>query len=337
MTNREDLLNSGVAIETILRSAPPRPAPSAEDTASARSALRDEWLAMYARRRTRRRLLSLAAAASIIGAVAAGLMVLRVPSALPEPVATLERSVGPIYLLDEKSILHEMTGPGELSSGQALITGSDAAVALGWLGGGSLRIDEDSRVEFLSAGEIYLHDGRIYFDSQPSALLAPGTAAATATFAVRTGEGLVRHMGTQYMAGVSASGVTVSVREGQVEFVGNTVDATATAGQQVRLRGNAHPAYTNISAHGDLWRWAERIAPGVNVDERSAFDFIGWAARESGLDVRFASDTAKMLARATRMTGGSGNLEPREALQVLLKTTTLEATIEDGAILISER
>lgn len=337
MTNREQLLKSDEAIETILRSAPPRPIPSATEIASARSAVRDEWLALCGRRRMRRRVVSLAVAASIIGAVAAGLFMLRVPSALPERVATIERSAGQIYLLDEHSVLHRATGQAGFLTGQTLVTGDDAAIALDWLGGGSLRIDEDSRVEFVSSGQIFLHDGRVYFDSQPSSLGARVAPPATADFAVRTSEGLMRHVGTQYMAGISASGVVVSVREGRVQIVGDTANATAGAGQQVLVRRNARPSYTNISAHGELWHWAEKITPEVIVDQRSAHELIGWAARESGLDVRFETDAVEQLAHSTRMTGGSGSLEPLSALRVLLQTTTLKATIEDGSILISER
>ncbi len=337
MTNREQRLKGDEAIETILRSAPPRPAPSAAEIASARNAVRAEWLELCGKRRMRRRVVSLAAAASIIGAVAASLLMLRVPSALPERVAAIERSAGQIYVLDEHSELHQAPDKAVFLTGQTLVTGNDAAVALDWFGGGSLRIDEDSRVEFVTSREILLHDGRVYFDSQSSALRARVAPLAAADFAVRTREAVVRHVGTQYMAGISASGMTVSVREGQVQVVGDKVNATASAGQQVRLRGNAHPSYANISAYGEPWHWAEKITPEVVVEQRSAHEFIAWAARESGLSVEFASAGAKALAHDTVMSGGTGGLEPRAALQVLLQTTTLKATIEDGLVLITER
>ena len=285
----------------------------------------------------RRRIVTFAAAASIIGAIAASVFVLRVPSVLPEQVAKIERSTGSIFLLGEQSVLHELSDLNELSTGQTLVTGDDSAIALAWLGGGSLRIDENSRVEFVSPGEILLRDGQVYFDSQPSALHAYGVPRPTAEFVIRTTEGLIRHVGTQYMAGVTATGVTVSVREGQVQFVWNAVDATAVAGQQVRLRGNARPSYTNIRAHGEIWHWVEKISPAVIVDQRSAHEFIDWVARESGLDVRFADDTVEQLAQTTIMNGSSGGLEPRTALEVLLQTTTLRAEIGDGSILVTER
>lgn len=337
MTKRDELLADDEAIESILRSAPPRPMPPAADVAQARSAVHDEWRALYGRRRKRRNLLSLAAAAAIVCALAAGLYLLRVPSAIPERVATVERSAGALYLLGEQSELHEAPELAELMTGQTLVTGQDAGLALSWLGGGSLRIDRDSRIEFLSAGEVFLHDGRLYFDSQPAAPQTRAANPAGADFAIHTDAGLIRHVGTQYMASVTASGVTVNVREGQVRILADTFDATAVAGQQVRVQGNARPAYANVRTHGELWHWAEKFAPAIDVDRQTAHQFISWAARESGLDVRFANGAVEELAHSTGMTGDTGGLEPRVALQVLLQTTTLKAAVVDDSILVTAR
>lgn len=332
MTKRDERLEDDEAIESILRSAPRRPIPSAANVAMARSVVHDEWRALYGRRRKRRNLVSLAAAAAIVCAVAAGLYLLRVPSAIPEKVATVERSAGSLYLLGEQSVLHKASDLAELMTGQTLVTGQDAGLALSWLGGGSLRIDSDSRIEFLSSGEVFLHDGRVYFDSQASA-----AGPARADFVIRTDDGVIRHVGTQYMASVTASGVTVNVREGQVRILADTFDATAVAGQQVRVQGSARPAYSNVRTHGELWHWAEKFAPTIDVDGQSAHQFIRWAARESGLNVRFADDGVETLAHETHMSGDTGELEPRVALQVLLQTTTLDAAFVDDAILVTAR
>lgn len=332
MTKQDEFPEDDAAIESILRSAPPRPMPSAAEIAMARSAVHDEWRALYGRRRQRRNVVSLAAAAAIVCAVAAGLYMLRVPSAIPERVATVERSTGTLYLLDDKSVLHEAPGLAELMSGQTLVTGQEGGLALSWLGGGSLRIDADSRIEFLSPGGVFLRDGRVYFDSRAST-----ADAASADFAIHTDDGVIRHVGTQYMASVTASGVTVNVREGQVRILADTFDATAVAGQQVRVQRSSRPAYANVRTHGDLWRWAEKIAPTIDIDGQSAHRFISWAARESGLDLRFENEAIEEVAHSTRMSGDTGGLEPRVALQVLLQTTTLEAALVDDSILVTAR
>ena len=337
MTDGNRTLGTDEAIEALLRKAPPRPAPSDEVMADVRDAVRAEWRATSGRRRTRRRLVSLAVAATVILAVGITVNFLRVPSALPVLVATIERSSGSIHLVGEQSVLHETRDLAELTTGQTLLTGPNSAAAIAWNNGGSLRIDENTRVEFLSPGEIALRSGRVYFDSQPSTLRAGITQSSVASFAIRTDQGVVRHVGTQYMTGINGGALTISVREGQVHIENDYQQATAAAGQQMTVVGKNLPTHTNISRHGDMWRWAEKIAPAIGVDKPSAYEFISWAARESGLEVHFASDAVERTAHIRTMTGTETNLEPQLALHTLLKTTDLVPTIEDGRIVISER
>ena len=336
MIDRNDTTASDSKIEEILRNAPPRPTPSDEDVLVVRKVVEAEWRAVSGRRRTRKRLVSFAAAASIVLAVAVGVALLRVPSALPVQVAAIDRSAGSIYLVGEQSQLQEMTDLAELHVGQILGTGSDSRVSLAWLSGGSLRIDEGSRVELTSPTEIFLRQGRVYFDTLPVLQRGRDSDEAIANFAIRTEYGLVQHLGTQYMTGISKGGITVSVREGEVRVAGNFFDAKARAGQQVTLEDTNEPSYSSISRHGEHWRWVEKMAPAVDVDERSAYEFIRWVARETGLEVRFASESAERMALETGMVG-TVDREPRVALRALLKTTTLESSIENGRIIISER
>ena len=336
MTDGNETLGTDEAIEALLRKAPTRPAPSGEDIASVRDAVRGEWRAISGRRRTRRRLVSLAAAATVILTVGFTVNLLRVPSALPVPVATIDKPIGSIYLLGEQSELRETQDLAELTAGQTLVTGPDSGVGIAWNNGGSLRVDENTRVEFVSPDEIALHSGRVYFDSQSTSLQAGITQSSITSLAIRTDRGVVEHVGTQYMTGINGGALTISVREGQVRIESTHQQATAVAGQQVTVVGNNQPTYTNISRHGDNWRWVEQMAPEIDIDQRSAYEFISWAGRESGLEIRFASDAVERGAHDTKMTG-TVNLEPQLALHTLLQTTDLDAHIQDGWIVINER
>ena len=60
------------------------------------------------------------------------------------------------------------------------MTGDDAGIALAWAGGGSVRLDRDSAVEFRDDNTVFLRSGQIYFDSTPSTLVA-GTSVGTPT------------------------------------------------------------------------------------------------------------------------------------------------------------
>jgi ferric-dicitrate binding protein FerR (iron transport regulator) len=336
MNDGKRTLGTDEAIEALLRKAPPRPAPSEEAMADVRDAVRAEWRATSGRRRARRRLVSLAVAATVILAVGFTVNFLRVPSAVPIPVATIEKSSGSIHLVGEQAVLHETRDLAELTTGQTLLTGPNSAAAIAWNNGGSLRIDEDTRVEFLSVDEIALRSGRVYFDSQPSTLQAGITQSSAASFAIRTDQGVVKHVGTQYMTGINGGAVTISVREGQVRIENDYQQATAVAGMQVTMVGNSQPTYANVSCHGDNWHWVEQMAPAIDIDQRSAYEFISWVGRESCLEVRFVSDAVERRAHETIM-AGTVNLEPQIALQTLLQTTDLGVHIENGWIVIVER
>jgi ferric-dicitrate binding protein FerR (iron transport regulator) len=336
MTRGNRTLERDKAVEEILRRAPPRPAPSAEHMTVAREAVKAEWQTVTSKRRGQRKLAALAIAASVMIAIAVGVNVLRVPSALPVQVATIDSTDGTIYLLEEQSRLQETRDLTELVAGQTLVTGRDSGVAITWSSGGDLRIDEDSRVEFVSVDDILLHSGRVYFDAQPSRLQAGIPQNSNARFSIRTSEGTVSHLGTQYMTDIDGDTLTVSVREGQVNVVGKFADAAATAGQQLVLSGSKRPSYTNIGTHGDAWLWVERMAPAIELDQRSAHEFIGWASRETGLEVRYTTEVAEERARSTQMIG-TVDSEPRIALQTLLQTTDLRVRLKDGLIVVSER
>lgn len=332
MKDRNEITGNDAAIEEILRQAPPRPTPSDDDIAGVRAVVESEWRSVTSRRRARHRLAGLAAAASIVVAVSIGIALLNSPSAIPVHVATIEKTTGTIYMLGERSELHETADLSEVLVGQTLGTGDDSGVALAWLDGGSLRIDEDSRVEFVSPTEIYLHAGQVYYDSEPFEVGdAPGSSRA---FETRTREGIVRHVGTQYMTGIASTGMTVSVREGAVTVAGGYHDARATAGESVLFNGTDNPVFIPVSPHGPAWRWAEQLAPAARIN--SPHEFVHWVARETGLQVHYASAESERIARDAEIFGDATGMEPRKAL-ILLETAGLEARIENGVISISER
>lgn len=334
MTARDDNVNDDQAIEALLRQVPPRPMPRPEETRAVREAVRADWKTYTKRRGLRRRFASLAVAASVLVAVGVAVNSLRVPSAVVEQVATIDKAVGSIYLLGEGSELTETTDLSELAAGQTIVTGKASGAGLTWHQGGVLRIDAETRVTFLSPTDIELRSGRIYFDSHPSTLYAGITQSSASGLSIHTLQGVITHLGTQYMTGINAGALQVSVREGEVRIDGATFDATATAGQRLDVSGSA-PSITNIATWGKDWEWIEMTAPVPDLERRSIHEFLLWASRESGLALRFEG-AAETIARE-KMLVGSADQGPRESLHLLLETTVLEADIDDGWIIVSER
>ena len=319
-------------VEELLGHAAPRPAPPAEDEAVVRDAVHAEWQAVTGRIRTRRRVTQFAIAATVILGLALSFNALRVGNGTAVQVATIDRSDGAIYLLGEQSELQEMTGLDAIAAGQIVVTGDAAGIGLVWGNGGSLRIDENSRVEFTSPDSIYLRYGRIYFDSQAKRVAA---AISGSGFQVNTDHGSVSHLGTQYMAFTDTGRLQVSVREGEVKVDGNyAATATAAEGQQLTLHGAARPTIVNFHGYGEAWDWVEATAPVAEVDGKTVHEFLLWVGRETGLKITYESPAAEQKARVGILRGNIDDLNPRDELRLRMAGEDLDYHIDEGNIYV---
>lgn len=325
---------SDEALEQLLRRATPRPMPSSADEATVRRAVRAEWQNVSSRHQSRRRLVSFAIAASILISVFAVFNLFRMPVVEAVQVASIEKSFGSVYLLGESSELRETSDLSNVVSGQTIVTGSEAGIGLAWGSGGSMRMDENTRVEFVDGETVYLKSGRIYFDSSPPPLIAGTSAGDTAEFVVRTDLGEVAHIGTQFMTGVNAGTLTVSVREGQVAVEGAYHSEVASSGEQLTLSGRQRPAILSIGRSGESWEWVNRTSPSANVDGKTLHEFLLWACRELGLEIEWQGQ-AEEVARDAILRGRI-DTEPADALRQRLATAALAWHIDEGVIYVGE-
>ena len=331
------------AIEALLENAAPRPTPPTQDEKIVREAVRAEWQATTGKIKMRRRMTHFAIAATVLLGIAVTFNALQLTNVKPVQVATISNSHGSIYLLGEQSELREMTDLASIFAGQVIDTGDDAGIGLEWGNGGSLRIDKNARIEFTSADSVYLHSGQIYFDSQPSDLTASISggsdeivAAITGSgFEIETDHGLVSHRGTQYMTSVGGGDLTVSVREGEVVVDGVYIEkAIAVAGQRMTLSGGARPSVLDIDGFGGAWDWIEEMAPSANVDGRTVDEFLTWIARETGLQISYASPEAANTAR-NGVLRGNVDMAPRDELAFRMSGEDLGYRIDGGTIYVS--
>ena len=316
------------ALEELLKHASPRPMPSRSDEAAVRQALRAEWQTVSGRRRSRRRIVGFAMAATVLIGIFSVFSLIRLPVVDAVQVATIEKSFGAVYLLVESSELRETRALSGVLSGQTIVTGDEAGIALAWGLGGSLRLDANTRVTFRDDESVYLESGRVYFDSAPSGLIAGITSGGTKEFVVITDYGEVSHIGTQFMARVGDRSLSVSVREGQVAVDGHYHDYVASPGEQVTLTGRQQPAVLSISGFAKDWSWVSRTSPPADVDGKSIYEFLQWVHRETGLEPRFEGQT-EQVARI-ELLKGTVNAEPLEALPQWMATTALGYEINEG-------
>lgn len=306
-TNRND------PVEAVLSQARPRPVPPAADEQAIRDAVQAEWKSVVETRSAGKRWMRFAIAASVVVLASAMIVTLR-PGPLPgAEVARIEKSAGTIYRLGDSSELIEVADVESIHAGQIIVTGADAALGLDWASGGSLRVDADTRIEFVDDTTVFLHEGRVYFDS----------ISGDAEFLIDTEYGTVTHLGTQYMAAARRDGLIVSIREGRVRVDGRYHDQTVGHGKQVEIRGSGRPVLVDLPSHGPAWAWVEAMSPGIDLTNRSAYEFLLWVGRETGYEISYASTGAEELATTTRLIG-MVEADPRTELRLRMLTTDLE-------------
>ena len=322
------------AVEALLEHALPRPMPPSSYERMICEAVQAEWQAVTGRRRSRTRLTRFAIAATVLLAVTASFNMLRDSGIAPVQVATINKSYGSI-LLGNQSQLNKLSNFSTITAGQSIVTDAGSGISLEWGSGGSLRIDADTRIEFVSAEEVYLRSGRIYFDSTPSELIAgiPGRSVET-QFRIKTDHGTVTHVGTQYMTHSSGTELTISVREGRVSMDGKYHDETVLEGQQLKVTGSNRANVANFPRHGAAWDWVEKTSPAADVEGRSVYEFLKWVSRETGLEIVYESPAAEQKARAGILKG-TVDEDPKSALEIWMMGEDLSWQIDGGTIKVS--
>jgi ferric-dicitrate binding protein FerR (iron transport regulator) len=319
--NQDHDLRSERALEELLGKAKPRPLPPQQDEELIRQAVRAEWNQVTNRRIRMRRVTQFALAASVLLAVFASLNALRGPfdGNKLEQVASIEKQFGVITILGD---------------GRAVETGAESGLTLAWNDGGSLRLDQNTHVEFQSGSEIYLQTGRMYFDSMPSGVPTVITDPDKARLTIRTNAGTVRHYGTQFITHTDGDELSVLVREGRVSIEARHVNETASAGQKVTVARNGQATVEAIAHSGGEWQWIEKTSPSLTLDNRPIIELLQWVSRETGQPLRispYAEETVR-----TKIITGVYDLEPSVTLHTYMQTTGLAWHIENGVIFVGD-
>lgn len=316
----------------LFRQVSARKPPPVEDEQLIRQAVHEQWREVIRKRRHKR--WAWALAASIMVAV---VTVLRIGPHTPIPdseltLASVEKIIGTVAT-------QSVTGPvilragvaNDITIGMTLRSETASGLGLRWINGAFIRLDERTELRLVSANEVHLQTGRIYLDTIE---VPQGDQAIV----IRTPQGLVRHLGTQFMTQFSASGLSISVREGEVMFepltVGHHVPTHAGVGQKLEISPGGGLDLETIPTWGDDWTWAEELSTAFQSEGRSLTDLFTWAGRELGRRVEYTSSSAESMA-ATTVLHGDLDVQPLQALSVATATTDLTARLSDGHIVVS--
>lgn len=213
-----------------------------------------------------------------------------------------------------------------LNTGDILSTGQNSRLALQWNSGGSLRINANTTLEFISPQAIQLISGTVYFDSESSGKVPDQPAVLS----IITPAGSASHIGTQFMTQVMGNNVTISVREGRVKIEGRKSRLFVNAGNRMDVNANGATSRKQIAPYGETWGWVENIAPGFDPDGRPVSDLLNWIGRETGRSIHYRSMAAEQ--EAGEVLHGFKDLHPVDALEVLSSATDLGYRFIDGRI-----
>ncbi|NOX70863.1 MAG: FecR domain-containing protein [Gammaproteobacteria bacterium] len=309
----------------------PRSKPAAAAEERAFTILEAQWRDVANRRKRRNRLVSWGIAASLVLSMGIAFKWLGdTPTIVLAPVADIARVTGSAIYANNQHIDGGSADFPRLSVGETLATGPDSRVALSWSTGGSLRIDENSEIRFVSTSEIQLVSGTVYFDSLPY----DRKTDAPNSFSIDTVAGRISHVGTQFLTGVAESIVTVGVREGLVQIDSPTFISRVPSRNRIRITADGRQSKQLLEPFDESWRWAEEIAPPFDPQGRTVEELVMWISRETGRSFRFRSKDAAMNAASTSLVG-LNNLSPLQALNTMQYATDLRYDIIDEKIVIS--
>lgn len=316
-TGSSDGATANDSIAELVRLAGPRPAVPPHVEQRVYTAVRNEWRSTVRQRHTLRWGLPFALAATIVLAVT---LMSRAPEVRVTPIAT-------VALVD---------GNGGLSVGDSIYPGDSLAtgasgMALTVNNGLSLRMAAGTAVTFDSMKELTLRSGRVYVDTGQSVYGDP-------SLAVHTSVGSARDIGTRFAVAFVDGDMRVAVREGRVDVAGKQGSYTAEAGEVLTLQPDADIARGKISVYDSSWDWAAALAPAFDIENRSLLDFLKWAARETGKELVFEHDAARLAAMKTRLHGSVAGFTPAEAIPPVLSTTSFgyRVRVDEQQIVIAD-
>jgi ferric-dicitrate binding protein FerR (iron transport regulator) len=314
------------SIETLVRLAGERDAPSAPAMERARTAAFASWQqglrsSDIPHPAPRRR---------VAWAAAAGLMSLAMIGAWywvasrPVVVARVAAASGDVRSTGGAGVT---AADGPIFAGESLETRSGrVALAFGAL---SLRVDVDTRLRVDAPDRVTLIAGIVYVDS--------GGVNASTPLSIATPAGEVSHVGTQFLVNVGRGVTKVQVREGRVTL--GTADGEShavSAGERLEVDGEQTLLTGAQISHGADWEWAAAVAPAFDVDNRPLAEFLAWIAREHGWQLRYADAARQSQAQAVRLHGSLRGLEAAAMIERVSLITGIPIGLRDGALTVGQ-
>lgn len=287
------------SVEQLMKLAGEREMPAAAAMERARRAAHDSWqsaLRAGTARAPRRWLKMSLGLATAAGLVAIALLAFRPQSPVSPQVAARVVSLEGGAWLQGGAGNTVVFPASDVMSGSTLET-DGGRVALTFGDSLSLRMNQHTRLRFDSPSAVTLLAGDIYVDS--------GGVNAAGRLRIATPAGDVRHVGTQFQVFVAGADTRVRVREGRVLFTPHAAGEprAVAAGDELHIADGRAELRRGLPSFGADWEWSATVAPPFDIESRPLAEFIAWAAREHGWQIRYASETLQQQTYEIRLHG----------------------------------
>ena len=212
-----------------------------------------------------------------------------------------------------------------LLPGVILESGPDGRIAMGLPGGQSVRLDRESLLVLAGGKRLELIRGAVYIDSGPE--------ADDTQIAVETRFGTAIDVGTQYQVRVDDDGLQVGVREGRVELSRPQSDILEIdSGYFFDVAPSGAVRGRQVAGNDPLWRWVATVSPTFSLEGATLEDYLTWYARESGVELRWATPQSRMIARRDVLSGSIEGLSVEDSLQLVQRIAPFEARTVDSVL-----
>jgi len=188
----------------------------------------------------------------------------------------------------------------------------------------TLRVNQNSIIEFLNLSEVRIINGEIYHDAD--------NVNKTNPLTIITNIGNIQHIGTRYLVNKSTDDLKVSVRNGLVNITSEKVNRQLQSGKQVTINNTGIQSEEDISSYDVLWNWTQLAAQPFNSQGKSLNDFIVWYAHENGYQVNWNNLQAK--TKRVKITGDISQLNKSQQIKTIFLSTTFDYEINQGILSI---
>lgn len=286
------------------------------------------WQAKVRRRRWHTAVTLAAGIAALAVGTVITLRSLDSPVPATEPIARIARVIGTVHSRTDPAgdwtEVHASTG--SLLAGVTVRTDPASKLAL-QVDEVSVRMAGDGEFVLESRSQVRLVRGKIYIDT--------GTAGTPGRISVITAAGVISDVGTQFEVQYDPAGYYVRIREGEVLLRHDASRQRGRAGEQLSIDASGAIRSAPIAPDDPAWRWVHALASAPEIDNQPLAVLVAWVARETGVKVRYATPAVERRAMTTILHGSIPDLEPLEALAVMLATTDLQhEVLADGTIMI---